>query len=40
MDGGCRMSNKEGKGCLTLWLCSIVVLFVASWMSDVIWGRR
>ncbi len=25
---------------LTGWLVSIIVLAVAAWMSDVIWGRR
>ena len=34
------MSNKEGRGCLTIWLVSIIVLAVAAWMSDAIWGRR
>ena len=33
------MSTKEGRGCLTLWLCSIIVLFLAAWMSDRIAGR-
>ena len=33
------MGNKEGRGCLTLWLCSIIVLSVAAWMSDKIAGR-
>ena len=31
---------RGSRGCLTLWVCSVVVLFVASWMSDVIRGRR
>lgn len=25
---------------LTAWVVAIVVLAVAAWMSDVIWGRR
>lgn len=31
---------RGSRGCLTLWVVAIVVLAVAAWMSDVIWGRR
>ena len=32
--------NAEGRRFLTGWLVAIIVLSIAAWMSDIIWGKR